>query len=446
MAIKSGADFTFNKQQQSWYEQACDKIDQDRLKQLIVDLTARHSPTGAERAASEFMVDYMNAAGIEAKYQAITETSGNCVGRLRGSGSGPSLLLYAPIDTLLEGDPLKDLPHAGRTMRADMLPQPIVDGDLVIGLGASNPKSMVAMITEAAHCVLQAGIELTGDVIVATAAGGMPWVVAERGHAGISNGVSHMLSHGVAADFGIIVKPWDEVYYEHPGMIWFKVTTWGTMGYAGIPRGTPGFRSSIVPGAKVILEIEQWLIEYPDRHTSDQIKPEGWIAAVRSGWPEKPALPGAACEIFIDVRTAPGQTAAQVEREFSELMKSIMAKYDDVEAEWETIVTCDAARTDPEHWVTRSATRAWEAVHDRKYGEAPYLSGQTDAAAICRLGVPLVRIGYPWIGDKEMPAEYAEGLGGMGVANIPDLVGTIKALIYSVIDSCTRSRAEIDID
>ena len=446
MTNKNSADFTFNAQQQSWYEQACSKIDQNRLKQLIVDLTARHSPTGAERAASEFMVDYMNAAGIAAKYQAITETSGNCVGRLRGSGSGPSLLLYAPIDTLLEGDPLKDLPHAGRAMRADMLPQPIIDGDLVIGLGASNPKSMVAMITEAAHCVVEAGIVLTGDVVVATAGGGMPWVVAERGHAGISNGVNHMLSHGVTADFGIIVKPWDEVYYEHPGMIWFKVTTWGTMGYAGIPRGTPGFRSSIVPGAKVILEIEQWLIEYPDRHTSDQIKPEGWIAAVRSGWPEKPALPGAACEIFIDVRTAPGQTAAQVEREFSALMQSIMAKYDDVDAEWETIVTCDAARTDPEHWVTRSATRAWEAVHERKYTETPYLSGQTDAAAICRLGIPLVRIGYPWVGDKEMPAEYAEGLGGMGVANIPDLVGTIKALIYSVIDSCTRSRAEIGID
>ncbi len=446
MASAKTKDLPFTEQQQRWYDAACARIDQSRLKQLIFELTARHSPTGAEREASEYMVDYMNAAGIEAHYQPITDISGNCVGRLRGSGTGPSLLLYAPVDTLLEGDPAKDIPHAGREMRADMRPEPYIDGDLVIGLGASNPKSMVSLITEAANCIVDAGIELTGDVIVATAGGGMPWNVAERNNAGISNGVSHMLSHGVAADFGIIVKPWDEVYYEHPGMIWFKVTTWGTMGYAGIPRGTPGFRSSIVPGAKVILEIEEWLAAYPDRHTSDQIKPEGWIAAVRAGWPDKPALPGAACEIYIDVRTAPGQTAAQVEREFAEEMRAIMARHDDVDAEWETIVTCDAARTDPDHWIVESSIRAWEAVHGRKYTETPYLSGQTDAAAICRLGIPLVRIGYPWIGDKEMPEEFSEGLGGMGVANVPDLVGTVKAVIYSIIDSCTRTRSEMGLD
>lgn len=437
---------TFSAEQQAWYEQAIGRIDQQRLKQLIFELTARHSPTGAEREASEFMVEYMNQAGIDARYQPITEISGNAVGRVRGSGTGPSLLLYAPVDTLLEGDPEKDLPHAGPEMRADMLPEPYIDGDLVIGLGASNPKSMVSLITEATQCVVEADVPLTGDVIVATAGGGMPWIVAERNNAGISNGVSHLLAHGVAPDFGIIVKPWDEVYYEHPGMIWFKVTTWGTMGYAGIPRGTPGFRSSIVPGAKVILEIEEWLAAYPDRHTSEQIKPEGWIAAVRAGWPEKPALPGAACEIYLDVRTAPGQTAAQVEREFAALMGEIMDKHDDVDATWETIVTCDAARTDPDHWITRSSTRAWEAVHGRAYTETPYLSGQTDAATICRLGVPLVRIGYPWIGDKEMPEEFAEGLGGMGVANIPDLVATVQQIIYNIIDSCTRTRAEVGLD
>ncbi|NIN35505.1 MAG: acetylornithine deacetylase, partial [Gammaproteobacteria bacterium] len=61
---------------------------------------------------------------------------------------------------------------------------------------------------------------------------------------------------------------------EHPGMVWFKVTTWGTMGYSGIPRGTPGFDSAIIPAAKLILELEEWLAAYPDKHTSDQIKPE----------------------------------------------------------------------------------------------------------------------------------------------------------------------------
>ena len=45
-----------------------------------------------------------------------------------------------------------------------------------------------------------------------------------------------------------------------------------------------------------------------------------------------------------------------------------------------------------------------------------------------------------------MPEEFAEGLGGMGVANVPDLLGTVKAVIYSIIDSCTRTRAEMGLD
>ena len=179
----------------------------------------------------------------------------------------------------------------------------------------------------------------------------MPWIVPERNHAGISNGVNHLLSHGVTADFGVICKPWDDIYYEHPGMVWFKVTVWGTMGYAGIPRGVPGFRSSIIPAAKVILDLEEWLEEYPDKHTSDQVKPQGWISALRCGWPDKPAFPGAATEIWLDVRTSPLQKAAQVEREFDQVMKAILDRHDDVDAEWETIVTCDASATDPEHWV-----------------------------------------------------------------------------------------------
>ena len=86
-----------NQQQQVWYEQACAKIDQDRLKQLIFELTARHSPTGAEREVCEYLSAYLDQVGLNGNYQPINELSGNCYGRLKGAGGGPSLMLYAPI-------------------------------------------------------------------------------------------------------------------------------------------------------------------------------------------------------------------------------------------------------------------------------------------------------------------------------------------------------------
>jgi acetylornithine deacetylase/succinyl-diaminopimelate desuccinylase-like protein len=436
---------SLSNEQRQWYEKACQKIDAERLKKLIFNLTDIHSPTGNEKDASQSLVDYMNASKFKAHYQAVTETSGNCVGRISGHGGGANLLLYAPIDTHLDGDADIDVPWVGPHLRDDMIPKAQIRGDSVIGLGASNPKSMIASLTEAAHCVLEADIPLLGDVIVGSAGGGMPWVSEERNHTGISSGVMHMLSHGVTADMGVIFKPWCEVYHEHPGMAWFKVTVWGTMGYAGIPRGTPGFESAIVPAAKLILELEEWLAAYPDKHCSEQIKPEGWIAAVRSGWPDKPAFPGAACEIYIDVRTNPDQKMAEVEAEFSQAMREILGRHSEIKADWEMTVSCQGSRTDPQHWVVQSAIRSWQEVNKKDYPGAALMSGQTDAATICQLGLPLVRIGYPYIGEKQMPEEFAEGLGGMGVAYVPDLIDPIKQIIYIIIDSCTRSRDELNL-
>jgi acetylornithine deacetylase/succinyl-diaminopimelate desuccinylase-like protein len=430
----------FSAAQRRWFDDACTRIDTGRLRQLVFRLTDIHSPTGAERHAAEFLAGHLEGAGFLAHYQPVTERSGNCIGRLPGDGTGPSLMLYAPLDTHLDADSDLDVPWVGPRLRADMLPKAEIRGDTVIGLGASNPKSMVATLVEAARCVHEAGVPLTGDVIVASAGGGMPWLCRKRDGTGVSSGVRHLLGSGLAPDFGVILKPWDEVFYEHPGMAWFRVTTWGTMGYAGIPRGTPGFTSSIVPAARLILELEQWLTGYPARHETGQVRPEGWIAAIRSGWPDKPAFPAAACEIHLDLRTNPDQSMDAVAAEFSAAMHGILARHPDIRAEWEMTVACPGSRTPKDHWIVRSAMRAWEAAHGRPWAPGTKMSGQTDAATICRLGIPVVRIGYPFIGEKEMPAEFAEGLGGMGVACIPDLILPCRELIYMIIDSCTRTR------
>jgi acetylornithine deacetylase/succinyl-diaminopimelate desuccinylase-like protein len=170
----------FTDEQRDWYEKACAKIDAERLKQLIFGLTNIHSPTGNEKQASQFLVDYMKRANFSAHYQAVSESSGNCVGRIRGSGDGANLLLYAPIDVHLDGEEEIDVPWVGPRLRDDMIPQAEIRGDTVIGLGASNPKSMIATLTEAAHCVLEADIPLKGDVIVGSAGGGMPWFLKKE--------------------------------------------------------------------------------------------------------------------------------------------------------------------------------------------------------------------------------------------------------------------------
>ena len=125
------------------YERARAKLDPARLKQLLFEITDIHSPTGATRNAAEFVAGHMGKIGLKPMLDPMSPISANVLGEKRGSGGGATLLLYAPIDTHLEGDE-SDFPWAGPEQFADLRPSAKMVGDWVYGLGSSNPKAMVA--------------------------------------------------------------------------------------------------------------------------------------------------------------------------------------------------------------------------------------------------------------------------------------------------------------
>ena len=428
-------------EQRTWFESASSLIDIESLYRLNREITAIHSPTGRERAASEYMVRHLASIGLEATYQAMGEMSGNAIGRIRGSGGGPSLLLYAPIDTHLDATS-DDIPWVGPRLRPDMVPEVREENGLLIGLGASNPKAMVTTLAEAVRVVKAAKVPLKGDLYVAYAGGGMPVDLAAPGNRGLSDGVSHLLTRGVHTDFALVMKPGNAVYHEEPGLCWFKVSIKGTMGYAGMPYGLPNFRSSIAPAAKVILELHDWLPRYTERNSSGQVAPRGWIAAVRSGWPDRVSFPSATTEIYLDVRCSPRTPPAEVKAQFEEAIAGILSRHADIDLEWDMTASLPGASTDPESWIIRSAVRAWEQVEGKPHPEPPRTSGQTDISMIRNLGIPTARTG--WVSaPQQTPDEYRQGLGGMGVSYPPDFAVTCRKLVYSIIDTCTRTRAEV---
>jgi acetylornithine deacetylase/succinyl-diaminopimelate desuccinylase-like protein len=433
-------------ERERWYVEASARLDPERLKRLLIGLVDIPSPTGGERQASEFVAAWMrdHVSGAHSFYQPINDATGNAVGQLRGSANGAVLMLYAPIDTNLEGDPEKDLPWAGPTLRRDMIPKASVEGDFVYGLGAANPKCMVATLVEIATALAEAQVPVRGELIAAFAGGGMPVNVSARHNWGMSSGLYHLLSRGVAPDFAIIMKPVWRVFAEEPGMCWFKVVVRGTLGYAGTPRGAAGFQSSIIPAARIIEEIEAWIPEYTASNSSAAISAEGHISAVRAGWPERPAFPSATSEIYLDLRCNPHVTPAAVRAQFADAMATIATRHPEVSVEWEMIGAVPGGATDPENWIIQSCRRGWECVAGRAHGDPPRLGGQTDGALIRRLGIPCARIGFP-APPRDCPQEFRQGLGGMGVACIPDLVKTARAIMYSVIDTLTRPRDELGL-
>ncbi|RJG13617.1 acetylornithine deacetylase [Pseudomonas cavernicola] len=433
----------FSAEQMKWYEQACAKIDPERLQNLLLAITDIHSPTGAARAASEHMVGYLEKIGMAARYQPMSFTSGNVLAEMRGSGGGASVLLYAPIDTHLECDKTEKL-LTGDASEVDMQPSAQMVDDWVFGLGSSNPKAMVATLTEVATALIEAEVPLIGDLLVGMADGGMPVDLSARQHSGMSNGVIHLLSRGAAPDFAVVMKPWNWVYHEEPGMGWFKLRVHGTLGYAGVPRGTPGFRSSVVPAATVIQDLEQWIIEYAERNTSGQVKPHGWIAGVRGGDPERPAFPSAVTEIFFDVRINPRTSPGAVKAQFAAFVRELEAQRPELVLDWEMYGSVPGGTTDAQNWIVQSCQRGWEHIERRPHGEPDLLGGQTDGAALRRFGIPTARIGWPWPAEGA-PLPVTEGLGGMGATYIPDLIPCAKKIMYALIDTLTRPRHELGL-
>jgi acetylornithine deacetylase/succinyl-diaminopimelate desuccinylase-like protein len=327
-----------------------------------------------------------------------------------------------------------------------MLPNAYIDeNNNVVGLGASNPKGMVTALVAAAEAIQRVGVPLKGELLVAFCGGGMPTFQAPgypgMNH-GMGSGVNYMLTHGITADFGIISKPWWGVFWEEVGLCWFKVSVRGTMNYAGMPRGIPGWRSSPVAAAKVLLAIEEWLPKYTELVTSGQVAPQGNISTLRGGWPYKVAFPPATTEIYVDVRCSPRAGPPEVRKLFGEAIEAIARKLD-VELDWEMIASYPGASTDPNNWIVQSSMRGWEFVEGRPNEFPPAVSGQTDASMIRNLGIPLARFGQPFP-TPLAPPEW-DGLGGMGVSHIPDLVKVAKAAIYAAIDTCTRTRAEVGL-
>jgi acetylornithine deacetylase/succinyl-diaminopimelate desuccinylase-like protein len=229
------------------------------------------------------------------------------------------------------------------------------------------------------------------------------------------------------------------VSWEEVGWCWFKVTVRGTLNYVGSRHAVP-YRNPVVEAMQVIAGLEEWFPEYTARHTEGLVAPRGSVGAIAGGWPHKPSFVGTTCDLYVDVRVSPRTDPVQVKCEFGEALVRIQARHPGLELDWEMIVSVPGTRTDPEHWVVQSLMRAWEYVEGRPHEPRRNTSGATDAAILRGRGLPTARLGMP---PAPVPPQYA-GF-SLGVANVGSMQRLTQALVYAIVDSCTRERGEVGL-
>ncbi|WP_249224278.1 M20 family metallopeptidase [Nocardioides alcanivorans] len=408
----------------------------DRLLETVCGLVDIPSPTGAERPISEWIAGRLGAVGLNASAQVIDDRQANAAGVLRGPEDGKSLLLYAPLDTFTTGDPALDLPWAGSTMRADMLPQAKVYDDLVVGLAAGNPKGHVAAIMVAVEALSRSGVPLPGDVVAGFGAGGMPsFAVPGAGVSGRENtghgvGATFLLERGFTTDHAVIAKPGWNVSHEEVGLVWIDVEVPGLHSYVGSRDRLP-YRNATAVAAAVIERLETWFDEYAGAHEVGSMRPQGVVSSVVGGFERLAASTSASVRLRLDVRMTPDQTAPEVVREVRAQLRALSEELE-VPIRARQIAAVPGTRTARDSEIVRATTQAWERVAGRSHELILANSGATDANILRLRGVPTARVGMPKVmkAPDGGPVDFTLG---MNIVDVQEMRRLVEVLVRTTL-------------
>ncbi|MHA2253631.1 MAG: ArgE/DapE family deacylase [Candidatus Kariarchaeaceae archaeon] len=382
-----------------------DSIEEEELLSLLQKLISIEStnPSLSKKGSGEneianFLGEYMENLGLTVAYQLIDEKRKNVIGLLKGKSKGKSLILNAHTDTVgVEGmqNPFNPKFEDGR----------------VYGRGAIDMKSGIAAILLAVESIINSGIVLKGDVILA--------FVVDEEYASI--GTEELLRE-YSADAAIITEPTNlQITIAHKGFAWIKIKVHGRAAHGSLPE--EGI-DAIVKAGKILIELENLQQRVFPKKAHSLLGPPSIHASLISGGTELSTYPDY-CEIQIERRTLPGENQSTVEMEMDEILNAIREEDNQFQAECEVFFYRPALEIDKDHPIVNALDQARTNILQRK---SKYIgkSWWMDSALLSQAGIPTVVFGPEGIGLHAI-VEYVE---------FDSVISTVKILTQTVIDYC----------
>ncbi|AWB93694.1 M20/M25/M40 family metallo-hydrolase [Aeromicrobium chenweiae] len=410
-------------------------VTRDLLLEAVCGMVDIASPTGGERPLATWIADTLTARGVDAAVQPIDAFQASAAATVPG-GDGPSLMLYAPIDTFTTGDESLDVPGASQTWRADLAARAVVDGDVVEGLGAGNPKGHAAVVMAVLQAFRASGVVLPGDVVGGFGAGGMPSFAVpgvgepERVNTGHGVGAALLLERGFTTDYAVIAKPGWHVLHEEVGLVWVDVLVSGLHTYAGSRHRLP-YSNAVATAGRVAIALEEWLAGYATRHEHGTMQPHGIVSSVHGGFDRLAASTPAQVRLRLDLRLTTQQTPAGVVREVRDEMRRLSEELG-VELQVRQVAAVPATHTSPASPVVRAAVTAFETVAGHPHQVTMGNSGATDANILRMRGVPTARTGMPKVGATPDGREI-DFTRGMNLVDLTAMRKLAEVLVRTVM-------------
>ena len=437
--------------QTKWLHKAFSFLDERIALKLNESLTNIYSYTGHEREINEYVVNYFKGLGMDSSFQAIDPQTGNSLVRINGDGSGPTLLAISPVDTHWSGDEGLDGLQWGSPMRRDNLLPAKIHGQTIIGLGSNNVKATMTSLILATESIHKANIPVKGSLISAFVAGAAPALSPSnepRKNISFGTGALHMLTRGTWSDFALYHKPGWDITWDDTSLNYFSLSIFDEPQYLGTAYNpTKPYRL-----LKDIVRVIEFVDKFGMKHQTTELGSSD-IASVSMnsiafGKADKPNWSPARADIFLDIRGSSSRRPIEILYLFKRELKELLSENPGLRLEISQYASVPGAYTDPRNWIVQSAIRASQFVTGQRSRTYPtFPSGQTEASLLRLWGIPTAKIGGtgPQSGlSPDLPQDI-KGF-TMSGSYAPYIVKSAQVLIYSIIDTITRTREECGLE
>src|SRR3712207_368852 len=226
-------------------------------------------------------------------------------------------------------------------------------------------KGALACYVEAVHSLLERGVRLRGDVMIAAVCGEIEKTqFAEAQGAeyrGYAAGSRYRVSHGGAAGVCILGEPTENrLVLAHFGTLWARISTTGPFVHTAFSSGRLE-ENSIVRMRRVLDAVLAWLPEWEDAMSYGAVRSVANVGAIQGGFGWRVSRTPHRTDLFLDLRVPPSTPMAEARRRFLDFARSLPG----VEAE--VYVTAPGAEIADEH----PLVVALDAAHADVFGAAP---------------------------------------------------------------------------
>jgi acetylornithine deacetylase/succinyl-diaminopimelate desuccinylase-like protein len=329
--------------------------------------------------------------GLRVQWQEVEEGRPNVIGLLEGAGGGKSLMFNGHMDTSYSGQ------EPWLAGIRGFQPEGFVQDGRVYGLGISNMKGALACYVEAVRALLDAGVRLRGDVMVAAVAGEIektqwhPDYVG-REYRGYAAGTRFLVSHGGVTDMCVLGEPTEQkIVLGHYGAIWMRISTTGPFIHTAFSEGRRG-ETSIVRMRDVLDAVLEFAPEWEEQ-TSYGGKPGIVnVGAINGGFPWRVSRTPHRTDLFVDFRVPPTMSMAEARTALGDFVRGLRERFPGHGIESEVYVTAPGSEIAEDH----PLVGAIDGAHEEVFGTRPErdtVRWFSDASALTRYGIETVNYG-----------------------------------------------------